>query len=148
MLKTILLVTTLAASSVAFGQITTAVCTDPVGTLFGQQGEQGNSQPVDAVQDMKGASITILIDPLAMGAQITTQVPDGGRPLTEMAIPVMMTDEQLSFLTAYQDSVWLYSLFRKAGMLLVSEHVAHLPAGSVRGAIGRSLKAKCEISVK
>jgi hypothetical protein len=146
--KALTLVASLAVSSAVFGATTTAVCRDPVGTLFGQQGRPDSNRPVDEADDMKGGSVTIIMDPKTMEAQIVTQGPGGEKPVTKVAVPVVVTDKQISFLVTYPNAVSLYSLFGQPSVLLMSEHMDGLTADSGGNATGKSMMAKCEISVE
>ena len=60
-------------------------------------------------------------------------------------IRVFESDEQVSFLVRYPSAVWLYSLFTKPKLLLITAHNngASIDTG---GALNKAYKAKCDIS--
>ena len=148
MRKALTLGASLTVASVATGATNTAVCKNPVVTSFGNHGTPESSRPVKAAVDMKGVSVTIIMDPMTMGAQVITQGAGGEKPVTTMAVPVLVTDKQISLLVTYPNAVTLYSLFGQPSVLLMSEHMDSLAADSHGDTFGKSMMAKCDISIK
>lgn len=124
----------------------TAVCKEPTGRIFGVHGTVlGKGKVLDEPDGMKGGMFTIVWNRGQKQAQITSQGSGGGEPMTDTGIRVFASDEQISFLVVYPSSVWLYSLYRKPKLLLMTAHNngASIDAG---GAVVKSFKASCEIS--
>lgn len=67
--------------------------------------------------------------------------------MTNTDIFVFESDEQVSFLVVYPFAVWLYSLYQKPKLLLMTAHTncAWIDVG---GAFIKSVKASCVISEK
>jgi len=122
----------------------TAVCKEPTGRVYGVHGVLGKGKPVDESDGMKGGMFTIVWSHGQKQAQIISQG-SGGKPMTDTGIRVFASDEQVSFLVVYQSAVWLYSLYPKPKLLLITTHNngAFIDIG---GALTKSYKASCEIS--
>jgi hypothetical protein len=124
----------------------TAVCKEPTGRIFGVDGTVlGKGKALDEPDGMKGGRFTIVWNRSQKQAQITSQGSGGGEPMTDTGIRVFESDEQVSFLVVYPSSVWLYSLYRKPKLLLMTTHNNGV-AIDVGGAVVKSFKAACEIS--
>lgn len=128
----------------------TAVCKDPVGRISGQHGAPlGNNQVVDENDSMKGTVVTIMWHTAAPNAQILVAqaYSAAATPLQEKGVKVHASEEQVSFIVDYPAAVWLYSLFPAPRLLLMTSHVngATIDSG---GAINKSMKATCDISIK
>lgn len=124
----------------------TAVCKDPAGRVIGQAGtvlERG--EPIDEPDGMKGGTFTIIWNRGENEAKVVSQGTGGGEPLTDQGIRVFEADEQVSFLVRYPSAVWLYSLFKRPKLLLITAHNngASIDTG---GAVNKAYKAKCDIS--
>jgi hypothetical protein len=127
----------------------TAVCKDPIGRISGQHGGPlGNNQIVDEDDRMKGTTVTIIWHTAAPNAQILVAQTDGAAatPLPEKGVKVHASEEQVSFIVDYPAAVWLYSLFPAPRLLLMTSHVNGVAFDS-GGAINKSMKARCEISI-
>jgi hypothetical protein len=59
MFRTVFLAASLVVSGAATGETITAVCRDPVGSLYGQHGTLGHNLAVDETDAMKGEVVTI-----------------------------------------------------------------------------------------
>ena len=124
----------------------TAVCKEPTGRIFGVHGTVlGKGKPLDEPDGMKGSMFTIVWSHGQKQAQIISQGSGGGKPMTDSGIRVFETDEQVSFLVVYQSAVWLYSLYSKPKLLLMTAHNNGVSI-DVGGAVVKSYKASCEIS--
>ena len=124
----------------------TAVCKEPTGRIFGVHGTVlGKGKPLDEPDGMKGGVFTIVWSHGQKQAQIINQGSGGGKPMTDSGIRVFETDEQVSFLVVYQSAVWLYSLYSKPKLLLMTAHNNGVSI-DVGGAVVKSYKASCEIS--
>ena len=124
----------------------TAVCKNPTGRVLGQAGtilERG--EPIDEPDGMKGGTFTIMWNRGDNEAKLISQGVGGDEPLTDQAMRVFESDEQVSFLVRYPSAVWLYSLFTKPKLLLITAHNngASIDTG---GALNKAYKAKCDIS--
>ena len=139
---TFLLLSALATPTLA----RTAVCTNPIGRILGQAGTaMQRGQVIDEPDGMAGGTFTIIWENGQNQAKIVSQGSGGGEPLTDDAIQVFDDDEQVSFLVIYTSAVWLYSLFTKPKLLLITAHNNGVSVDT-GGAIIKALKAKCEIS--
>ena len=124
----------------------TAVCKEPTGRIFGIHGTGlGKGKALDEPDGMKGGMFSIVWNSGQKQAQITSQGSGGGEPMTDTGIRVFESDEQVSFLVVYPSSVWLYSLYRKPKLLLMTSH-NNGASIDVGGAVVKSFKASCEIS--
>jgi hypothetical protein len=132
-------------SGSAIAESITAVCKSPVGRIYGQLGELSKNEPVDSVDSMKDGLVTIHYDVGNQEAQIIVLVREGEEPFSDRGIRVLSTEEQLTFLIRYPEAVWIYSLFLVPKLLLISSHSNGITGG---GAMIKSLKAKCEISIQ
>lgn len=125
----------------------TAVCKSPTGRMLGLHGKIGSGRVVDEPDGMKDGLFTLVWKDDQRLAQIIRQGSGGGNPLIDMGIPVFKSEEQVSFLVTYPSAVWLYSLYWKPRVLLLTSHNNGLLVDS-GGAIAKSFMAYCEISEK
>ena len=123
----------------------TAVCKDPIGRAYGNHGILGQGKVLDEPDDMKGGLFTIIWNEGQNQAQMISQGSGGGSPMTETGFLVFASKEQISFLVTYPSAVWLYSLYSKPKMLLMTTHNNGMSIDT-GGAVVKSLKASCEIS--
>ena len=147
MQRIIVMAITIILSSPLSAETLTAVCKEPVGRLLGQLGEQGKNKIVDEIDGMKGGMATIIWNTNDDLVQIISQGAGGGAPLQEKGFRVIASGEQLSFIVVYPQAVWLYSLFPTPKLLLITQHTNGLLLDS-GGAINKSMKASCDISIK
>lgn len=124
----------------------TAVCKEPTGRIFGVHGTiLGKGKALDEPDGMKGGMFTIVWNRGQKQVQITSQGSGGGEPMTDTGIRVFESDEQVSFLVVYSSAVWLYSIYTKPKLLLMTAH-NNGASIDVGGAVVKSFKASCEIS--
>lgn len=144
-----LLTLLIAMTSLPVGAETlTAECKEPTGRTFGWEGEFGKKAAVDEQDRMTGGDVTIIWPVGADEAQILTRASSTGPVLTEKAIRIFQSDEQVSFVVPYPPlSVYMYSFFPKPQKLLVSGHWKGRVIDS-GGAIGKSYSASCTLTVR
>src|SRR3989344_2810349 len=124
----------------------TAVCKEPTGRIFGIHGTAlGKGKALDEPDGMKGVMFTIVWNRGQKQAQITSHGSGGSEPMTDTGIRVFESDEQVSFLVVYPSAVWLYSLYRRPKLLLMTVHNNGVSI-DVGGAVVKSFKASFEIS--
>lgn len=128
------------------GYALTAVCHNPTGRNLGIHGLMlGGGKPIDEPDRIARATFTVLWNTGEREATIVTQNSGGGTPMTERATVVLQTNEQLSLLVVLESAVWLYSVYPKPKMLIMSSHNNGM-AMDVGGAVAKTFQARCDIS--
>jgi hypothetical protein len=125
----------------------TAVCRNPVGRVLGVHGAFGEGKQIDAVDGMPGGLFTFVRERGERRVQVISQGTGGGAPMTDTGIQVFSSSEQTSFLVVYPSAVWMYSLYEKPRMLLISVHNNGVSIDS-GGAVVKTYRANCEFSEK
>ena len=127
-------------------QSVTAVCKEPTGRVLGVNGTVlGDGRELDEPDSITGGLFTILWPRSEDRGQIISQGSGGGEPSADIGKVIFKSDEQVTFLVTYPSAVWLYSLYPKRGLLLISSHNNGL-AIDEGGAIIKSYKASCKMS--
>jgi hypothetical protein len=135
-----------AVSSAANAESITAICKGPYVRLIGQDGAQ-KAQEVNIPDGMPEGVITINWDISSQEASIIFQAREGEKPFSDKGLLILATEEQFSFLVLYPQAVWMYSLYPNPELLLISSHNNGMGLSGM-GALNKSLKAKCEISLQ
>jgi len=132
----------LALGAPAYGL--TAVCKNATGRILGIHGATFGGKAIDEPDGISGATFTVLWNAGDSEAKIVTQSAGGGTPTTERALVVFQSNEQLSFLVLYDSAVWLYSVYPKPKVLIMSSHNNGM-AVDAGGAVAKTFQARCEI---
>ena len=111
-------------------------CGEEAGRVFGQIGRGSNPERVDESDNSDGSKVTITIDD-QVGKVVTGS-------FSYSISMILETPEQVSFSTKIADTVWLYSYFPKASILLTTHHTEAIlePQG---GGIAYTAIAKCSV---
>jgi len=125
----------------------TAICKEPKGRVIGVEGTKGTNKTVDETEGMRGGKITFTWEVRKNEAQVVVQESGGVPPRYERAVRVYTSDEMHTFLVTYRFAVWVYTIFPKTSLLLMTQHTNELSFDR-GGAIAKSMEARCEISVK
>jgi len=123
----------------------TAICRNPAGRIYGQDGTLGGNSFVNAEDGIRDGLFTFTWSVGEDTAQIIWQGRTG-TPRRETGFVVHTSDEQISLFVHYPAAAWLYSLFPKPGLLLMSKHTNGVGMDS-GGAVVTSLMAKCDFSI-
>lgn len=103
---------------------------------------------MDGVENLKGGYVTIIWEANLDTAEILIQGASSGPTISERGIRVFQSAEQVSFVVNYSGlSIWLYSIYPSAKKLVASEHSAGRVIDT-GGALVKSFKGECDVSVK
>jgi len=131
----------------ATAETLTAICPEPTGRATGWRGEILKGQPFDTPDGFKGGHVTIIWDVGSKQARILTKADASGPTLSERAVEVYRSKEQMSFVVPYPPiGVYMYSLFPGPRKLLISGHAGALMDDN--GATSKSFSGSCEMTIK
>ena len=133
--------------SLASAETLTAICKEPKGRVIGIEGTKGSNKTVDETEGMRGGQITFTWEVRKDEAQVVVQESGGVPPRYERAVRVYTSDEMHTFLVTYRFAVWVYTIFPKTSLLLMTQHTNELSLDR-GGAIAKSMEARCEMRVK
>jgi hypothetical protein len=123
----------------------TAVCRDAIGHDYGERGPESDGKRVDVADSMRGVTFIFSWVKGAKSVSVTTSDTRFNRNLTNTGIVINEAPEQISFAAWDTSVVWMYSIFPKAQVALISSHGTDAESRG-GGAIAVSLLATCVIS--
>lgn len=124
---------------------TTAVCQNAIGHAYGQRGQDGEGKRVDYADSMKTDTFIFSWSTAEKSASVTISNPLIKRNNSQLATMVSETSGQVSFAAGDSTTSWLYSIFPKSSVALISRHDTDAMSHS-GGAIATSFLATCVIS--
>jgi hypothetical protein len=122
----------------------TAVCKNPIGRILGIHGTIFKGKTFDEPDAISNATFTLIWKKGEKEAQIISQSTGGGTPATERALLIFDTNEQSTFLVLYESAVWMYSIYPKPKILILTSHNNGMSIDT-GGAVVKSFQAKCEV---
>ena len=124
---------------------TTAVCQNATGHAYGQRGQEGEGKRADYADSMKTDTFIFSWSTAGKPASVTISSPVTKRNNSQLATMVSKTPEQVSFTVGDSTTAWLYSIFPKSSVALISRHDTDAMSHD-GGAIATSFLATCVIS--
>jgi hypothetical protein len=124
---------------------TTAVCQNATGHAYGQRGQEGEGKRIDFADSMKTDTFIFSWSTAEKPASVTISDSRIKRNNSQLAAIVSQTAEQISFAVGDPTTTWLYSIFPKSSVALISRHETDAMSKG-GGAIATSFLATCVIS--
>ena len=139
----ILMALLLTTNSQALAKTLTAVCGPLNGYTVGMSGSTEKHRVLSYMDSMDG-QFTVVWE---IGSESALIIGPGSQPSREEGVVAVGTDDQLSLIVTYPVSVFLYSIFPKREMMLVTKHT-HTRGLDLDAARGFIMRGDCRISTK
>jgi hypothetical protein len=118
------------------------VCRHAVGRVYGAHGPEDGATRIDETDSAPDAVYTIKWQSGQPFGEVSV-ASGGGRIFKYSASLIQESEQQVTLSVHNPDTVWLYSVFPKSRLALISQHNTDIVSESGGGAVGSVMLAPC-----